>query len=62
MAATTVGALQEIGLGAPEDFVGTRQPGRRGGAAERERGGRRRRLTRFEFAVARGASQTATLW
>ena len=61
-AATTVGALQEVDLAAPDDFVVTAQPGRRGGAAARELDGRRRPVTRFECAAARGASQSATLW
>jgi len=62
MVATTAGALQEVDLAAPDDFVGTGQPGRRGEAAARELGGRRRPATRFEFAAVRPASRSVTLW
>ena len=61
-AATTVGALQEVDLAAPDDFVGTEQAGRRGEGAARELAGRRRPGRRFEFAAARPASRSATLW
>ena len=61
-AATTAVALQEVVLAAPDDFVGTVQPGRRGGVAARELDGRRRLATQFEFAAARGASLSVTLW
>ena len=60
--ATIVGALQEVGLAAQGDFAGTEQPGRRVGAAARQLGGRRRLATRFEFAAAREANQSATRW
>ena len=62
MVATTAGALQEVDLAAPDDFVGTGRHGRRVGAAAREHGGRRRLATRFGCAAARGASRSATLW
>jgi len=61
-AATTVGALQEVDQAAPDDFVGTGLLGRRVEAAARELGGRRRLPTRFEFAAAREASRSVTLW
>ena len=60
--ATIVGALQGDGLAAQGDFVGTERPGRRVAAVARQLGGRRRLATRFEFAAAREANLSATLW
>lgn len=60
--ATIVGALQEVGQAAQGDFVVTERPGRRVEAAARQLGGRRKLATRSEFAAARQASLSATLW